>query len=53
MLQYAEWKILLKFVFQHDDNSKYTAKLIKDWFVENKVLVLKWLSQSPNLNAPE
>ncbi len=35
---------------QQDNNSKQTSHSTKDWLKKNKVNVLEWLSQSPDLN---
>ncbi|CAH2016096.1 unnamed protein product [Acanthoscelides obtectus] len=50
---YAEWEMPLKFTFQHDNDTKHTAKLVKEWFGANKIQVLKWPLQSPDLNPTE
>ncbi len=37
-------------VMQQDNNPKHTSHSTKEWLKENKVNVLEWLSQSPDLN---
>ncbi len=37
-------------VMQHDNNPKHTRHSTKEWLKKNKVNVLEWLSQSPDLN---
>ncbi len=38
---------------QQDNDSKDTSKSISEWFKENKIKVLEWPSQSPDLNLIE
>ena len=40
-------------IFQHDNDSKHTANLTKDWLFDNEVTVLDWPAQSPDLNPIE
>lgn len=42
-----------RFIFQQDGDPKHTAKIVTKWFNENKVKVLDWVGQSPDLNPIE
>lgn len=42
-----------KFVFQHDNDPKHTAGVVKDWLNEKKIETLKWPAFSPDLNPIE
>ncbi len=35
---------------QQDNNPKHTSNSTKEWLKKNKINVLEWLSQSPDLN---
>ena len=53
MLPWAEDNMSLRWVFQHDNDPKHTSKVVKDWLIANKVNVMVWSAQSPDLNPIE
>ena len=40
-------------VFQMDNDRKHTSKVVAKWLKDNKVKVLEWPSQIPDLNSIE
>ena len=42
-----------KFIFQQDSDSKHRSKLAMRWFKNNRVELLDWPAQSPDLNPIE
>ena len=43
----------LKWVFQMDNDPKHTSKVVAKWLKDNKVKVLEFPTQSPDLNLIE
>uniref|UniRef100_A0A673X6X6 PH and SEC7 domain-containing protein 1-like n=1 Tax=Salmo trutta TaxID=8032 RepID=A0A673X6X6_SALTR len=46
-------KLGRKWVFQMDNDPKHTSKVVAKWLKDNKVKVLEWPFQSPDLNPIE
>ena len=46
-------KLGRKWVFQMDNDPKHTSKVVAKWLKDNKVKVLEWHLQSPDLNPIE
>ena len=43
-------KLGRKWVFQMDTDLEHTSKVVEKWLKDNKVKVLEWPSESPDLN---
>jgi hypothetical protein len=46
-------KLGCKWVFQMDNDPKHTSNVVEKWLKDNEVKVLKWPSQSPDLDPIE
>ncbi len=46
-------KMKRQWILQQDNDPKHKAKSTQEWFKKNKVKVLPWPSQSPDLNIIE
>ena len=49
MLHYAEWKIPLNCQFQQDNDPKQTSIKVRTWLTAEKIDLMIWPSQSPDL----
>jgi transposase len=53
LLPYSNSFMPEEWIFQHDNDPKHTSKVVKDWLASNRIQVLKWPAQSPDLNPIE
>ena len=50
MLPHAKDKLTRKWILQQDNDPKHCVRSVKDGFKSQKIKVLEWPSQSPDLN---
>ena len=53
MLPHTEWEMPLKWIFQQENDTKHTSKVVKQWFKDKNITIMEWPAQSPDLNPIE
>ena len=53
MLPYFDDYLVVRWVFQQDNDPKHSSKLAKKWYLVKKINVLSWPAQSLGLNPIE
>ena len=51
--QVIKLKLGRKWVFQKDNDTQHTSKVVAKWLKDNKVKVLEWPAQTPDFNPIE
>ena len=51
MLPYAECEMSISWTFQHDNDPKHTARLVKTWIEESIVNLMEWPPQSQPIST--
>ena len=53
MVPFADDNMPIRWQFHQDNDPKHTVKLIKTWFNTNQISLMKWPTNSPDLNPIE
>lgn len=53
LIPYTDETMPLKHIFQHDNDPKHRSQFVKSFLKEEKICVMEWPSQSPDLNPIE
>ena len=49
----CDLRLGLQFIFQHDNDSKHTARTMLEWLQDTSLTIIEWPSQSLDLNSIE